>query len=61
MKKFISLLLVFVLMMSFTACFNQGGKIAEDLKIAHFGSEIYTEEEIYDAIDVIKDYFASFN
>ena len=54
MKKLILLALSLILMLSLTAC----GKISKELKIlSSEPSELYTEEEISDAIDVVQSYF----
>ena len=54
MKKLILLVLSLILMLSLTAC----GKISKELKILPSEpSELYTEEEISDAIDAVQSYF----
>ena len=54
MKKLILLALSLILMLSLTAC----GKISKELKIlSSEPSELYTEEEISDAIDAVQSYF----
>ena len=54
MKKLVLLALSLILMLSLTAC----GKISKELKIlSSEPSELYTEEEISDAIDAVQSYF----
>ena len=54
MKKLVLLALSLILMLSLTAC----GKISKELKILPSEpSELYTEEEISDAIDAVQSYF----
>lgn len=60
MKKIISVLLLFIIVLSTTACsgnlFKPKGHI-DNVKISDYSSEIYTDDEIKDAIDVTLEYF----
>lgn len=53
MKKIITLVLVLVCVMSLVGCGGNAGKV----KITEYTSEIYSDTEISDAIDVAIDYF----
>lgn len=52
-KKLISILLICITALSLTAC---AGNV-KGVKIQHYNSEVYTNSEIEDAIDVTLDYF----
>ena len=54
MKKLISILLLFIMLFTFTACGK--GKIA-DAKITKVKSEIYTQKDIDEAISTTLEYF----
>lgn len=53
MKKIITLVLVLVCVMSLVGCGGNAGNV----KITEYTSEIYSDTEISDAIDVAIDYF----
>ena len=53
MKKYISLMLALVFVLGLTACSGNVKKA----QVANFSSEVYSTEEIQDAIDVTMDYF----
>ena len=55
MKKIISIVICFTVILSFTAC---GGNVKE-LKIRDVESEMYTQEDISEAIETIKKEFES--
>ena len=53
MKKYIALTLALVFMLGLTAC---GGNVKK-VQVKNFRSEVYSNEEIHDAINVTMDYF----
>ena len=57
MKKVISIFLVLSVMFGLSSCTDKPEGNMENVKITKFSSEIYTDEEIGEAIDVTKNYF----
>ena len=55
MKKIISLLLVLVCLLTLSACIKSGD--AKDVKINQISSELYTQDEISDALNIAINYF----
>lgn len=53
MKKYIALMLALVFVLGLTAC---GGNVKK-AQVTNFTSEVYSNDEIQDAIDVTMDYF----
>ena len=53
MKKILALILTAVLLLSLTGC----GRISSNVLITCDQSKIYTQEDIYEAIDVVENYF----
>ncbi|MBQ8228271.1 MAG: hypothetical protein IJZ88_04585 [Clostridia bacterium] len=57
MKKLVVLFFVVVSIFALSACGGVGAGDAKNVKIIPSDSEIYTDEEIADAVDVAIDYF----
>lgn len=57
MKKLIALIPVLICIYGFSACGKNVEGNVENVKIADFHSEIYTDAEIEDALNVTFDYF----
>ena len=57
MKKFIALILVLICISGFSACGKNVEGNVENVKITDFHSEVYTDKEIEDALNVTFDYF----
>ena len=53
MKKLVTLLLAVLLVLSLAGC----GRISSSLEITCDTSQIYSKEDIYEAMDVVEDYF----
>ena len=60
MKKVISIFLVLSVMFGLSSCTDKPEGSVENVKITKVSSEIYTDEEIEEAIDVTKNYFKKF-